>query len=172
MCYLGAKYVRKVDSPEDITLSDFTESIRAQIRGMGIPTFGKPDIDEELLIVPENISELSDEVLDELHLAAQSYSSYISVQCAEADVARKFAEAKKDRMLSRLMLRSERSSADDRKADATSNPAYQRHNMAFLEQYALYTELNSLRNAWEKMAEVYSRHMTRRKTYYEQENGR
>jgi hypothetical protein len=148
----------------------FRQRVDGAIEKLGITPFPVIDVDPSLLIIPKTIDNLSDEAIDDLYFAAQTYSAYIAVQASEADSAKRVAESKKDMLLSRLILISDERSADSKRADAVDDPNYQTVNNNYLEKLAIYTELNSLRLAWEKVGETYSRIMTRRRSYWEQDN--
>jgi hypothetical protein len=152
-------------------VEEFTQKVSEKLDRLGIKSIIKPETKEVLLSQPRDISNVSDQDIGRLYFAAQQWAAYISVCASRADAEATLAHTYKDRAYSRALSASEGSAAEDRKAEALLAPLHQEWNMVYLEKRALYRELQSISLSHERMAEAYSREMTRRKLEWDKASG-
>ena len=143
-------------------LDSFNVSLDKKLQSMGLVDMEKFTGPNELVGDVGDISKVSDNDLGRYLFAATQMFAYVSSCRARADVERKAAEEAKLGAFNDALLLSDRSSVEDRKAEAGRDLVYRAWNMLHLEKEALYRRLEPLTVGWQRRAEAYSREITNR----------
>ena len=148
-------------------VSDYKKSIELKLRKLGIHKLVNPAMDEKLFSYTD-ASSLSDKELGDRYLAAQQMCAYVATCAARADIESTYALAMKDSAYARGVINSERSSAEDRKAEAEVSYLHRHWSVVYLRKRGEFRLLQASASAYEKLGETWSREMTRRRTHWEQ----
>lgn len=149
-------------------VEEYKKLVNSRVRKAGLARVTKPEIPESLLVFDGDVTELSDKELGNRYFAAQQMCIYASSCATLADVEMFYANVMKEDAYARSILLSEGKSAEDRKAEAQRAPLHKAWNMVYLQKRGIFKILQTSAQSYERLADSFSREMTRRRVALEQ----
>jgi len=146
----------------------FSRKVQARVKKRGLDGIKEPSTDKSVLDYVD-ISRLTDVEIGSRYFTIQHWCGYALTQVAIADIEVLYSKEQKDKAYAKALLVAGGSAAEDRKARAEVSTNHVYWNNIYLEKYAFYKLLQVTAQSYEKLADGYSRELSRRRIAVDQQ---